>query len=204
MKTLIKNANIVNEGKNVASNIRGEIEFRNVWFAYNYGKKTESMDHARSLNGEMNAGLSQPAPLPSQVNSEPEWVLKNISFKVKAGDTLALVGATGAGKSSIINLINRFYEINRGEIFVDGKRVDSLPYTAGAGARISIRDGVSFIGLIALPTTDLGAGGAVVLHEGTVQQWNKIVFKPALVIDSYNLRSETAVTEYRDGGFFCR
>ncbi len=77
---------IPNEGKIIAENIQGEIEFRNVWFAYN----------------------------------EEEWVLKNVSFKVKAGETLALVGATGAGKSSIINLMNRFYEINKGEILVDG------------------------------------------------------------------------------------
>ena len=51
---------------------------------------------------------------------EENWVLKDISFKVKAGETLALVGATGAGKSSIINLLNRFYEINKGSIKLDG------------------------------------------------------------------------------------
>ncbi len=52
--------------------------------------------------------------------NDEDWVLKNISFKVPAGSTLALVGATGAGKSSIINLLNRFYEINKGEILIDG------------------------------------------------------------------------------------
>ena len=52
--------------------------------------------------------------------NEEEWVLKDISFSVKPGETVALVGATGAGKSSIINLLNRFYEINKGEICVDG------------------------------------------------------------------------------------
>jgi ATP-binding cassette subfamily B protein len=49
-----------------------------------------------------------------------EYVLKNISFDVKAGETIALVGATGAGKSSIINLLSRFYDINKGQIFIDG------------------------------------------------------------------------------------
>ncbi len=49
-----------------------------------------------------------------------EEVLHGISFKVKAGETVAIVGATGAGKSTIINLLNRFYEINSGEILVDG------------------------------------------------------------------------------------
>lgn len=50
---------------------------------------------------------------------DEEFVLKNISFSVKEGETVAFVGATGAGKSSIINLLSRFYEINKGEIFVD-------------------------------------------------------------------------------------
>ncbi len=49
-----------------------------------------------------------------------EWVLKGISFEVKSGETIALVGATGSGKSSIINLLGRFYEYNTGEISVDG------------------------------------------------------------------------------------
>ena len=52
--------------------------------------------------------------------NDEEYVLKNISFEVKKGQTIALVGATGAGKSSIINLISRFYEINQGHIYVDG------------------------------------------------------------------------------------
>lgn len=70
-------------------NLQGDIEFRNVWFAYN----------------------------------DEDWVLKDISFHVKSGDTLALVGATGAGKSSVINLLNRFYEINKGSILIDGKDI---------------------------------------------------------------------------------
>lgn len=67
----------------------GELEFKNVWFAYNEG----------------------------------EHVLKDLSFKVESGDTLAIVGATGAGKSSIIKIINRFYEFQKGEILIDGVEV---------------------------------------------------------------------------------
>jgi ATP-binding cassette subfamily B protein len=52
--------------------------------------------------------------------NDEEWVLKNINFEVKHGETVAMVGATGAGKSSIINLINRFYDINNGQITLDG------------------------------------------------------------------------------------
>ncbi|MFA5298648.1 MAG: ABC transporter ATP-binding protein [Lutibacter sp.] len=58
---------------------------------------------------------------------EGEEVLKGISFDVKAGGTVAIVGATGAGKSTIINLINRFYEIDKGEICIDDKNI--LQYT---------------------------------------------------------------------------
>lgn len=52
--------------------------------------------------------------------NEPEWVLRDISFKVKSGQTVALVGATGAGKTSVINLLSRFYDIQKGEICIDG------------------------------------------------------------------------------------
>lgn len=52
--------------------------------------------------------------------NDENWVLKDISFHIKPGETLALVGATGAGKSSTINILNRFYEIGKGEVKVDG------------------------------------------------------------------------------------
>jgi len=56
---------------------------------------------------------------------EGEEVLKGVSFKVNPGETVAIVGATGAGKSTIINLLSRFYEINAGEILLDGVSIDS-------------------------------------------------------------------------------
>lgn len=52
-----------------------------------------------------------------------EYILKNISFKVKKGDTLALIGSTGSGKSTIVNLIMRFYDATEGEILIDGKNI---------------------------------------------------------------------------------
>jgi ATP-binding cassette, subfamily B, multidrug efflux pump len=57
---------------------------------------------------------------------EKDYVLKNISFEANPGDTVALVGATGAGKTSVINLLNRFYEINRGTISLDGTDVREI------------------------------------------------------------------------------
>src|SRR5690606_39436311 len=52
--------------------------------------------------------------------NDEKWVLKDVSFKVQPGETLALVGATGAGKSSTINILSRFYEIQKGQILLDG------------------------------------------------------------------------------------
>ncbi|MGY6522833.1 MAG: ABC transporter ATP-binding protein [Mongoliitalea sp.] len=74
-----------------------------------------------------NEGTHKPAKIKGNIQLEnvwfayndEEWVLKNINFDVKHGETVALVGATGAGKSSIINLISRFYEINKGSIKID-------------------------------------------------------------------------------------
>jgi ATP-binding cassette subfamily B protein len=79
--------------------IRGEIEFDHVWFTYT---EPVSGQDANSIPGE------------------EKWVLKDISFHVKPGETLALVGATGAGKSSTINILNRFYEIGKGSVKLDG------------------------------------------------------------------------------------
>ncbi|MGO1787070.1 MAG: ABC transporter ATP-binding protein [Sphingobacterium sp.] len=75
-----------NQGTYTPEHVKGEITFKNVWFAYN----------------------------------DEKWVLKDVSFHVKTGETLALVGATGAGKSSVINILSRFYEIQKGEILLDG------------------------------------------------------------------------------------
>jgi ATP-binding cassette subfamily B multidrug efflux pump len=76
---------IEDSGELIASDLQGNIEFKNVDFGY----------------------------------VENELVLKNLSFMVAAGETVAIVGATGAGKSTIINLLSRFYEINSGEILID-------------------------------------------------------------------------------------
>ncbi|KUG26057.1 abc transporter [hydrocarbon metagenome] len=87
-KTLIKNPDHPKEFKQ----IKGEIEFRNVWFAYN----------------------------------PDENVLKNVSLKINPGESIALVGHTGAGKTSIINILTRFYDIQKGQILVDGVDITQI------------------------------------------------------------------------------
>lgn len=81
-----------------------------------------------------NKGVQAPAKLHGSISFEKvyfaytdeNYVLKDISFEVKAGDTVALVGATGAGKSSTINILNRFYEIQKGEIKIDGVKIQDF------------------------------------------------------------------------------
>ena len=58
---------------------------------------------------------------------EGEYVLKNINFEAKQGETVALVGHTGSGKSSIMNLLFRFYDCQKGKIMIDGNDIESIP-----------------------------------------------------------------------------
>lgn len=90
-KVLDTKETIENSGTLAPEKLKGHIKFKEVWFSYDQ-------------DGE----------------AAPKYVLKDISFEVKAGQTVALVGATGAGKSSVINILNRFYEIQQGVIEVDG------------------------------------------------------------------------------------
>ena len=80
------------EGAIELPTVRGEIEFKNVWFAY---------------VGE-------------------EWVLRDVSFKVNAKETVAFVGSTGSGKTTILSLICRNYDIQRGEILIDGINIKDI------------------------------------------------------------------------------
>lgn len=108
--------------------LKGKIEFKNVWFAY----------------------------------EEENWVLRDVSFTINPGESVALVGATGAGKSSIISLINRFYDIQKGEILIDGiniKEIDKYQLRKHIG--IVLQDVFLFTGNIR---------DNIMLHDKTITQ----------------------------------
>ena len=86
------------ERPDVASDVRGDIEFRDVWFAY----------------GDRQEG-------------EPDWILKGVSFRAAPGEKVAIVGHTGAGKTTVINLLMRFYDPQKGVILLDGIPISQRP-----------------------------------------------------------------------------
>ena len=87
-KTFIRNP----ENPVKLDSVKGNIEFKNVWFAYN----------------------------------KEDYVLKDISFSINPGETVAIVGHTGAGKTSIINILTRFYDIEKGDILLDGTNIEMI------------------------------------------------------------------------------
>lgn len=93
---ILDRSEIIENNGTIANAAKGNIDFKNVWFAYD----------------------------------EKNFVLRDVSFSIKAGTTLAIVGATGAGKSSIINILNRFYEIQKGQILLDDTEIHNYELDA--------------------------------------------------------------------------
>ena len=103
-KILDTDQKIQDNGEFVLENIKGDISFKDVFFAYN----------------------------------KDQWVLKGINFDIEAGKTLALVGETGAGKTSVTNVLNRFYDIQKGSIYIDGQSIQDVKLT-------SLREQIAFV-----------------------------------------------------------
>ncbi|MGA1981269.1 MAG: ABC transporter ATP-binding protein [Acidobacteriaceae bacterium] len=127
---------IVSPAHPIPGNKSGSIEFRNVWFTYQQLTEAQ-LAFLQSLNSTKDAVISTGAsqrdaqwrdprisPDATTMSTGPladvEWILRGVSFTISPGETAAIVGHTGAGKTTIISLMMRFYDIQHGQILVDG------------------------------------------------------------------------------------
>ena len=118
--------------------VRGEIEFQDVWFAY--GKRAENGTKSEGTDSAESAGISGTEDEGTNLaegdgsysaegdgsNGDWDWALKGVSFRAASGERLAIVGHTGAGKTTIVSLLMRFYQPQRGRILLDGMPIDRL------------------------------------------------------------------------------
>jgi ATP-binding cassette subfamily B multidrug efflux pump len=95
------------------------IEFDHVWFAY---RSVAKEDDGASRAASSPTGEDAPPPH----TGEPDWVLRDVSFAIDPGETVAIVGHTGAGKTTIISLLMRFYDVQKGAIRIDGVDVKDM------------------------------------------------------------------------------
>jgi len=105
----------------------GRIEFDHVWFAYGNKVAAEKPADSSSRLGTFDfaQGRLAEAPVPTQAN-EPDWVLRDVNFVLEPGETIAVVGHTGAGKTTLISLLMRFYEVQRGAVRIDGVDIKEM------------------------------------------------------------------------------
>jgi ATP-binding cassette, subfamily B, multidrug efflux pump len=107
----------------------GKIEFDRVWFAYRDVEKAEKDGKGAHASSEARPdGRGRPS-LHEHIPGEPDWVLRDVSFTIEPGETVAIVGHTGAGKTTIISLLLRFYDVQRGAIRIDGVDIKQIPLT---------------------------------------------------------------------------
>lgn len=175
--------------------IRGELQFENVWFSY-YKRDPESEKTGRSkrkrelssgmggmggMNFSLNMGTGGEA---KPMQAVEDWVLKEVSFSVEPGKVVALLGATGSGKSTIINLIPRFYDATRGRVLIDGIDVRDVTLE-------SLR---SQIGIVMQETT---------LFSGTIRE-NIAYGRPTASLEEIISAAQAAeahefIQEFKDG-----
>ena len=111
----------------VEAPVRGRIEFDHVWFAYRRipigGDAGPVVPSSAKSNGHGESVV------PAADSGEFDWVLRDVSFTIEPGETVAIVGHTGAGKTTIISLLMRFYDIQQGSIRIDGVDVREMELT---------------------------------------------------------------------------
>ncbi len=110
--------------------VQGAVEFRNVGLR---------VSHNQSVNGDSSGYQRAPSPADHPLPSDaPAWVLRHISFRVPQGSSLGIVGATGAGKTTLVNLLARVRDPDEGQVLVDGYDVRTLPLDA-------LRRGIGYV-----------------------------------------------------------
>jgi ATP-binding cassette, subfamily B, multidrug efflux pump len=145
------------------SSPRGEIEFKNVWFAYNGGAEPK----------------------------DENWVLRDVSFRVEPGQTLAIVGHTGAGKTTIIQLLLRFYDIQRGQILLDGVDIREMDlHELRHMFGIVLQDPFLFTGTL---ESNVRLGTTTIDRAGTERALKEVGLGP--FVASLSQGVETPVTE---------
>ncbi|OQY87934.1 MAG: ABC transporter ATP-binding protein [Anaerolineae bacterium UTCFX2] len=176
--------------------VQGRVRFDEVWFSYykqslkdvaieKNGRKRGRKSSMGGLGGMgMGMGLGMGGSEAPAAPPVEEWVLKNVSFTAEPGEVIALLGATGSGKSTVINLIPRFYDVTRGKVTIDGIDVRDV-------ALDSLR---SQIGMVMQETT---------LFTGTVQE-NIAYGRPGASLDTVIAAAKAAeahdfIMEFTEG-----
>ena len=154
-----------------ATAARGSVEFENVWFSY-LGEAAETGNHPDGAD---------------------DWVLRDVSFRVAPGDQVAFVGSTGAGKTTLIKLLTRLYEVTRGRILVDGVDIREMNQ-ADLRRRIAtvLQDVFLFSGTVA---------DNIALGRGEVSRETVVHAAKAVEIDAFiSALSDGYDTEVRERG----
>ena len=121
-------AEVTTPAKTVAPAGAGRLEFDHVWFAYRnipIGDAPTAEQPAQTP-GSLTFPQNPPEAQPTFQTAEPDWVLRDVSFSIEPGETIAIVGHTGAGKTTIISLLMRFYDVQKGAVRIDGVDVKDM------------------------------------------------------------------------------
>ena len=126
----------------------GRIDFDHVWFAYR-DVPEESKDRVATAASAVPPKRSEAASGNGHSESQPDWVLRDVTFAIEPGETVAVVGHTGAGKTTLISLLLRFYDVQKGAVKIDGvdvKEMDLADLRARFG--VVLQDPFLFTGTI--------------------------------------------------------